>query len=213
MSHDPSALLQHIRDAFARTPYPGDAFLQGSFDGCEPGEAVAPFRGERDWTRLAAEALDANYDALSFFSEGAFRFFLPAFMTADVRQELRTADPVFHLTGGFHEIAVDVPMGTTIVTRRSGGGVPINPRRYGAITFEDYGRFRLSVFSREECGAIVAYLTHRQGSSPSSETAVAIAAALDRFWIPRASHAPTTAALERHVEEEGRFLRSITGDP
>lgn len=45
--------------------------------------------------------LDAHYSALSFFSEAAFRFFFPAYLIADLRGELRTADPLFHLTGGF----------------------------------------------------------------------------------------------------------------
>jgi hypothetical protein len=212
LPHDPVALVQHIRRAFERTPHPGDRFLQGSFEGCEPGEAVEPFRGVSDWISVAAPILDANYNALSFFSEGAFRYFLPAFMTADVREELSTADPVFHLTGGFHEIAVEVPAGTTRVTRRSGGSVLLNPRRYGAMSYEDYARFRLSVFSREECAGIVAYLAYRRDRDTTGLDRAAIEAALERFWNDRAAHAPPASALERHVEEEQRFISLLSRD-
>ena len=45
--------------------------------------------------------LDAGYDALSFFSEGGFRYFLPANLIADLGKQLQTADPVFHLMNGF----------------------------------------------------------------------------------------------------------------
>lgn len=41
-------VIEHIRQAFCDTERPGDAFLQGSHEGCEPGEAVAPFMGVAD---------------------------------------------------------------------------------------------------------------------------------------------------------------------
>lgn len=209
MTPDPAAIARHIREAFARTPYPGDHFLQGSFEGCEPGQAVAPFVGVQDWTTLPAALLDAHYDALSFFSEGAFRFFLPAFMTADLASQLNTADPVFHLTGGFHRMSVEVPVKDGSVTRTSGGRTLMNPRRYGAITFEDYARLRLSVFSREECAVIVQYLAYRRERDTTGVDRDAVTAALDAFWTHRAAGAPTTADLERHLEDEQRFLRSL----
>jgi hypothetical protein len=34
-------VISMIRDAFRETNHPSDAFLQGSTEGCEPGEAVA----------------------------------------------------------------------------------------------------------------------------------------------------------------------------
>jgi len=41
-------VIEHIREAFCETERPGDAFLQGSHEGCEPGESVAPFIGVAD---------------------------------------------------------------------------------------------------------------------------------------------------------------------
>ena len=40
-------LIERIRAAFAATPRPGDAFLAGSTEGCEPGESVAVQAGKR----------------------------------------------------------------------------------------------------------------------------------------------------------------------
>ena len=213
MSLDPQTLIQRIREGFARTPYPGDAFLEGSTEGCEPADAVAPFRGAHDWAAVPSSVLDAHYTALSFFSEGAFRFFLPAYLVADVRGALKTADPVFHLTGGFHEIAIDVSAAGVVHTRRSGGAVPMNPRRYGAVSYEDYARFRLSVFAREECRAIVSYLEFRRERDTTGLDTQAIRAALAAFWIPRGEHAPMTEELERHVDEELRYYRAVSGKP
>ena len=96
---DKEVVIELIREAFGGNVYPGDAFLQGSFEGCEPYEEVGFFRGKMDWRTLDAEMLDARYSALSFFSEAGFRFFLPAYLIADLQDELRTADPLFHLPG------------------------------------------------------------------------------------------------------------------
>jgi hypothetical protein len=180
MSHETDALVEMIRKAFGRTPHPGDPFLQGSHDGCEPYDEIAHFKGKPDWTALDPDFLDARYCALSFFSEGAFRFYLPAYLVADVRRLLRTADPAFHLTHGFSD---------STVAHRSGGTRLLNPRRYGAMTWEDYARYRLSVFSREEAVAIVAYLRWRR------EPETMIDAALTRFWEERARSAPLAGEL------------------
>ncbi len=85
MSTTVTRVTESIAAAFRATPYPGDAFLQGSFDGCEPAEEVAHFQGKADWEALEPAFLDARYCALSFFSEAGFRFYLPAYLVADVR--------------------------------------------------------------------------------------------------------------------------------
>ena len=106
---DAQRVIEHIRQAFHDTEHPGDAFVQGSHEGCEPGESVAPFIGVTDWSQLDPVVLDGSYDALSFFSEGGSRYFLPAYMIADLKDQLHTADPVFHLTNGFIDKVVKIP--------------------------------------------------------------------------------------------------------
>ena len=89
-------ITKEIHEAFGNNEYPGDGFLQGSFEGCEPFDEVGPFKGKRDWRTVDPEFLDGHADALSFFSEAGFRFFLPAYLVADLRGRLRTADPLLN---------------------------------------------------------------------------------------------------------------------
>jgi hypothetical protein len=188
--------LLTIHDAFVETPYPGDAFLQGSFEGDEPFTEVGAFVGLRVWTAIEAAFLDEHYSAMSFFSEAGLRFFLPAYLCADVRAELQTADPLFGLIHGFSttEYPAHAPDGSMTV-RRTGGETILNPLRYGAMTWEDASRHRLSVFCREEAVGIVAYLEWRRGRDDLLDEATRIDAALDRFWRERAASAPARSDL------------------
>lgn len=206
---DKETVINHIREAFATVDYPGDDFLQGSFDGCEPYEVVSPFMGKSDWRSIEAEFLDGHYDALSFFSEGGFRFFLPAYLIADLQDELQTADPVFHLTHGFSDASVEIPTRTDTLTRRFGKSTLINPRRYGAMTSYDYARYRLSVFTQEEAQAIVAYLTYKRDSDPYKLAELAIDGALSLYWLDRAANAPVVHSLKHHIEEEAKFIAEM----
>ena len=208
---DKEVVIEQIREAFGGNVYPGDAFLQGSFEGCEPYEEVGFFKGKMDWSSLDAEMLDAHYGALSFFSEAGFRFFLPAYLIADLQDRLRTADPLFHLTGGFHVLSAEIPTQSRVFVRKTGGSVLLNPKRYGAITFRDYARFRLAVFTKEEAKAIVAYLNYVRDRDIHGINRNQIDAALDAFWLDRAENAPSRASLERHLREEEEFLAEIGG--
>jgi hypothetical protein len=190
--HSRDDVIAHISKAFARTPFPGTPFLVGGREGSEPdeiGRAFAPFAR---WGQPDAAFLDRHYVALSFLSEGGFRFFLPAYLIADLQGHLQTADPVFHLTHGF-----------------SDQSILLNPRRYGAVTFFDYARFRLSVFAREEAQAIVAYLQHQRDTDTVGVTRSEITAALDAFWLDRAAHAPDHDALEAHLAREVEEFAAI----
>ena len=203
-------LIESIREAFSHTDHPGDGFLLGSREGDDAFEAVESFRGHTHWSTVDASVLDENYDALSFLSEGGFRFFLPAFLIADVKGQLETADAVFHLASSFYDTTVQVPVGDDVLEKRIGRSALLNPRRYGSITFEDYARYRLSVFTREEAAAIVAYLEYRR-SLPDAVDREDIEAALESFWRDRASDAPTHQALAKHLDDEEDFTRRVGG--
>jgi hypothetical protein len=204
-------VIEHIRQAFCETERPDDAFLQGSREGCEPGESVAPFIGVSDWSQLDPAILDASYNALSFFSEGGFRYFLPAYLIADLQDRLQTADPVFHLTNGFSGKVVELPAGQRIYEKTIGKSAFVNPRRYGAMTWYDYARCQLSVFTREEAGAIVAYLEYKWDADPRGLNPEEINAALDTFWRDRATNGPTHHAVRQQLTEEAEYLRDIGG--
>ena len=130
--------------------------------------------------------MDEHANALSFFSEADFRFFLPAYLISDLRGQLQTADPMFHLTHGFSDWSTEVPAGDRTFAVRHGGTAFMNPRRYGAMTSYDYARYRLSVFTREEADAIAAYLTFKRDCDPDVIDRAAIDSALETFWLERA---------------------------
>jgi uncharacterized protein DUF6714 len=204
------ALIGKIHSAFEATGYPGEGFLQGSFEGCEPYEEVGPFKSKKDWRGIEAHFLDAHADALSFFSEGAFRFFLPAYLVADLQDQLRTADPLFHLTHGFSDTTVELPTKDRVFAMRQGRSAFVNPRRYGATTFYDYARYRLSVFAREEASTIVAYLRFKRDLDPDAvpDSAV-IDAALESFWLEREQTAPPAESLKQHIAQQEEYLAAV----
>jgi hypothetical protein len=204
---DKDAVIEKIRAAFGENDYPGDQYLQGSSEGCEPLEEVGPFQGRVDWQEIEPEFLDAHGVALSFFSEAGFRFFLPAYLIADVQGRLQYAEPLFHLTHGFSEGEVEAPTKDRIFRIKFGKSQFVNPRRYGAMTSYDYARYRLSVFTREEARAIVAYLQFkRRADAMEGER---IDAALTGFWLERARSAPESASLKRYVREQEDYLAAI----
>jgi len=92
-------LLERIKTAFARTPAPAPDDMTGSVQGTEPFEYAVQFRG-LDWKTLDPDFLSRNYASLSFFSDAAFRYFIPAYMIQDVLGSESNANPVFQLTYG-----------------------------------------------------------------------------------------------------------------
>jgi hypothetical protein len=207
---DKETVVEKIQRAFAGNVHPGKRFLQGSFEGCEPYEEVGPFEREEDWRNIEAAFLDGHAAALSFFSEAGFRYFLPAYLISDLRGELQTADPLFHLTHGFSDWTTEVPAGDRTLEIKHGRSAFINPRRYGAMTSYDYARYRLSVFTREEASAIVAYLEFKRDSDPDVIDNTAIDAALTSFWSERARTAPPARSLEQHIAEQEEYLAAIS---
>jgi hypothetical protein len=208
---DCEVVIELIQAAFGSNNYPGDAYLLGSSEGSEPFDEVGPFQGVNDWHSLEAGFLDAHYSALSFFSEAGFRFFLPAYLIADLRGELATADPEFHLTHGFSDFTVYHTRGDRNFQITSGKTGFINPRRYGAATSYDYARYRLAVFTREEAQAIVAYLYFRLEAADTDFERERLSAALEGYWLERARSAPTAADLKEHLRQEHDYLEALAG--
>lgn len=85
------SLRTQIREAFADTPVPAGLLApMPYYDGTEGTEE---FFGKK-WTSLDdVEFLRLHCDALFFFTDGAFRYYLPAFMLA-VLDHPRTSDRI-----------------------------------------------------------------------------------------------------------------------
>ncbi len=203
-----SAVIRKIGFVFSKLEFPGEAFLQGSFEGEEPFEEVAPFRNRKDWKKVEAKFLDAHAAALSFFSEAGFRYFIPAYLVADLKGRLEIADPLFHLVHGFYDFEVKIPAGKRVFIRKGGKSTLINPRRYGAATAGDYARYRHSIFTREEAGAIVEYLTYKRDHDQDNLDRPRIDAALESFWLERSRSAPSAEMLRKHLADEKEFIEA-----
>jgi hypothetical protein len=164
------ALKAHIRTAFGKALYPGDDYLRGSDQGYGPYDVQRDFMGKNDWHSLDPSFIDQSPDglasALSFFSDEAFRFYLPAYLLADIDGLLEYADPVFHLTHGLEDM------------RRS---QLIYPGRSHETWF-DYRRTCFAHFTREEAAAIVAYLEFKRDAGHDRY----IEQALANYWRGRA---------------------------
>ena len=117
---DAEAVKSLIRQTFSTVEYPGDWCLRGSNEGDEPYELEDQFKGKTDWQTLEASFLDQASGGLSFFSDEAFRFFLPAFLIADIGGGLCDVEPVYHLCHGLDDF---------------GKVEKVNPRRYGERTW------------------------------------------------------------------------------
>jgi hypothetical protein len=146
-----ASVKAQIRNAFAAVEFPGDWCLINSREGTEPAALEKEFKGKDDWKSLDPSSLDQAPDgfgtALSFFSDEAFHFYLPAYLLADLDGLLRQADPVFHLTHGLDRDSRDEK---------------INPRRYGERTWFDHARHKFAMFNARERAAIAAYLGYKR---------------------------------------------------
>jgi hypothetical protein len=167
-----TAIKQAIQQAFSQVDYPGDYCLAKGNEGEEPALLTKEFQGKNDWQILTPSFLDQAPDgygtALCFFSDEAFRFYLPAYLIADLDGHLVQQDPLFHLTHGLDHQTKDELL---------------NRQRYGERTWFDYRQFKFSMFSQAQVVAIVEYLKWcREIDQFSAEI---IDQALTNYWNQR----------------------------
>ena len=174
MDDELDRLESQIRDAFDATPAPAADRLRGSNEGAEPFLLEAEFQHVPDWREVEASFIDHAPDgfgtALSFFSSEAFRYYLPAYLVADLRQKLRQVDPVFHL---WHGLVDD---------QRAN---PVNERRYGSWTWFEAMSDRFRAFTPQESAAIVAYLRYKAEHDDLGLDRPMIEQALRNYWLGR----------------------------
>ncbi|HKR09414.1 MAG TPA: DUF6714 family protein [Gemmatimonadaceae bacterium] len=164
-----------IEAAFAPVPAPPAWCLSNSREGEEPALLEQEFRELHDWRLLTPEFLDRTpggfASALSFFSDEAFRFYLPAYLLADLRGQLQRADVLFHLTHGLDNQSRDKL---------------VNPIRYGSRTWFDAMRHRFSIFDKAQREVIARYLEYRERVADIEPDRRAAREALDNYWRARA---------------------------
>jgi hypothetical protein len=169
----PEALIKEIEAAFSSVESPPKWSLVNSGEGDAPKEIAAKLVAVPAWGSLTPDFLNNLGPALAFFSDEAFRYYLPAFLVASVKGETKSvnADPLFTLTHGLDQKSAQEKL---------------NPRRYGERKWGDYVRFRFSVLSGPQVRAVVSYLRREMASSNrSSLDKVSIREALANYWNHR----------------------------
>ena len=165
-----------IRRAFASAKRPQNGSLHGSEEGEEPRLLEADFQDKQDWRSLDADFLDRAPDgyssALSFFSDEALRYFLPAYLLADLDGELERVDVADRLSHPFTDEA---------------RAALVNPRRYGDLTRFAAAQQRFAGLTRDEVAALVAYLEHKAATDEFG--GATIQQALANYWKPRLASA------------------------
>jgi hypothetical protein len=165
-------LEEQIRRAFANVQRPPNGKLHASDEGDEGELLELDFADKHDWRKLDADFLAqaprGDGSALSFFTPEAFRYFLPAYLLADLEGRLEDFDVAWHLSAGLSDAAK---------TRK------VNPQRYGDLTWFDTQAERFAMFSPAEVAAIAAWLEHKASSGEGD--VAAIRQALVNYWRPR----------------------------
>jgi hypothetical protein len=169
LNMDLDFLKAQIETAFADVTYPGDHDLTSSTYGEEPEALTREFQGKRDWRELDAKFLDQAPEgwrtALSFFSDRAFVFYLPAYMIADLQDELLEVTVEFHL---FYGLTSDTA--NQKIADIWGGG-----------TTGQGARRKYDQFNSQQVAAIIAYLRWKLEQQPDEN----IDQALKNYWLAR----------------------------
>ncbi len=164
-------LIALIEDAFAEVQYPGDDRLTDSTYGEEPAALAEDFRGRTDWRELDVAFLNQAPDgwgtALSFFSAAALRFYLPAYLIADIRGELECGGPESRLC-------------TFLTPQAEGQKVA---KVWGGGTMGEHSRADFADYNAKQVCAVVAYLWWKLDASGGLDPT--IEQALEHYWLVR----------------------------
>ena len=156
-------LIQKINTAFSEVEFPGDENLVNNSYGEEPALVRKHFLGQSNWKNLSPEFIDFD-GALSFFSDEAFRFYIPAFMIADINEQLNFNNPAIRLCW-----SVTPQSENKKIAQAFGGG-----------TIGERAEECLKQFSEEERNTIVSYL---QWKLVKDENDLTVAQALKNYWL------------------------------
>lgn len=172
MKFDPASLLDEMERVF---PAKRERRFQPLVNGVtvESLNTARDFKDKDDWTRLDPEWLDRTpyplSSALSFLSDEAVCFYIPAFISADIGGRLKSVRPYFHLTHGFDNDSRNRKIHND------------RPQTWG-----EYGARRWCSLTPDQVRAVVHYLEWhiwREGRFIAQEELQA----LENYWYPRGS--------------------------
>lgn len=163
--------MERVAAAFSAVPHPGDDALTDSTYGEEPAALVEEFRGRTDWRDLDAAFLDQAPDgwasALSFFSDAALRFYLPAYLLADLRDELRN-------------VSAELRLCAFLTPQSEGERIA---KVWGGGTMGERARRCFDALDDAQAAVVVDYLLWKLDRLGFEDPT--ITQALDHYWRPR----------------------------
>ncbi|MCA9261424.1 MAG: hypothetical protein KDA61_19545 [Planctomycetales bacterium] len=191
----PSQLKRQIIAAFDDVPCPSDDAVFRP-DQTRLANIWTLAKGAvESWHDVDANLLEQLFDGpaatLSLLTDEAFRFFLPAFLLADIDDRLAMADPAAQLCQGFDDATQD-----TLA----------HPLRYGKRTCRDDAVHRFAMLDDEQAEAVAAYLKFKRDGAMGREAKV-LSQALSRYWTPR------MAAVTRAEASKSSKLSSNSSSP
>lgn len=179
MKHDAATVLAKIEVAFPAHRAASFGPLVDSVQDDEPLLTAEAFADKEDWTRLEGRWLDEAPNgwasALSFLSDEAVCFYIPAYIVADLRSELERVEPIFQLVSRFESSS----QGQAVWLGRADTGA-------------DHWTRRWSFLSTEQATAIVHYMEWRIERDDGFIASLA-SEALTTFWYGRANFRSNTA--------------------
>jgi hypothetical protein len=166
------SLIEQIKQAWSIMPPPFR--IVDSDEGDEPALLAIEFKHKPKWENLNASDIDRAPDgygsALSFFADEAFRYYIAAYMTADILGKLQRANVVFALTHGLDDKSqYDL----------------VNPLRFGQQRWIDVASAKFSMFDIRQVECIISYLQDRAKLADHEFDRPSIEQAIANYWEPR----------------------------
>jgi hypothetical protein len=162
---DKEELILKITKAFTENEFPGNDNLVAPSHGEEPDLIRNHFLGQNSWNKLSPEFIDYD-EALSFFSDKAFRFYIPAFMIADLNEQLEYNIPYVRLCSFLSPESENKKMA----------------KIWGSGTMGERAKECFKHFSDEQVNTIIAYLHWKLVQDKDN---LIIEQALQNYWLKR----------------------------
>ena len=185
MAASADEVIAKIKGAFPAKRPPGLALIEpewSRFPGDEYEDVENTFRDLDDWTAIDVSVLvrSEHMEIRAFMSDAALRFYIPAYMVADLQGKMTFTDPSFSLIIGFDDQASERRHELATQLHAKWGMAP--PKKF---TFGDLARRRWTQLDSIQVEAVVAYLEwiiERDGPLVAEDVAEALAT----YWHPRA---------------------------
>ncbi len=155
-------LTEEIKIAFKNNEFCGNDNIVNPSYGEEAKSIKKHFYGQKNWKIISSDFLDKD-GALSYFTNDAFNFYLPAYMLADLKGELEINDPSVRLCWSVTSQSENQKL----------------TKVFGGRTISELAAECFSSFSMEQINTIIKYLQWKHDQTDD----LMIQQALCNYWL------------------------------